>query len=345
LLPALACLFAAMRISTRHAGRLLLVMAIVAALESLFGLLQVGTLDVAAFDALRNDRAFGTATGTFANRNHFAAFLAMTLPVLLGLLVAGNRPGVKVNAMPPRVASEGRAQSVLLYAIAVMMLVCLFFTRSRAGIVTSVAALSVAAIILFFARRREHATSPARWAIVFVLGVVAIAVLLAFAIGTAPIESSLDPERLQRSVGSRIATYIGTTRALLEFMPFGSGLSTFASVYPRFQLEGGTQYAGTFMNAAHNDYLQAMLELGIAGAAAIALALIAYAKRMFALASRNDGRRFTLLQLAAGAGMLPMLLHSLVDFPLHIPANAIWFATLAGVLFHRSGDARETAGE
>ena len=343
LLPVLACFFAAMRISARQAGRLVLVMVIVAALESLFGLLQVGTLHVEVFDTLRNDRAFGTATGTFVNRSHFAALLAMMLPVMVGLLVIGDRRGLRIGASPHRAASESRAQSALLYAAAIMMLVCLLFTRSRAGIITSLVGLGFAAIILFRARRAHGETSPTRWAIVFVLGLIVIAALLALAIGVTPIVSSLEPERLQMSAGTRLATYIGTIRAALEFLPFGSGLSTFASVYPRFQLEGGREYAGTFMNAAHNDYLQAFMELGLAGGAAVALLLLAYVIRMAQLASRERGRRFTLLQLAAGAGMLPMMLHSLFDFPLHIPANAIWFAVLAGVLFHRSGDSDDTS--
>ena len=55
---------------------------------------------------------------------------------------------------------------------------------------------------------------------------------------------------------------------------------------------------------------------------------------MIQLLRREGGRSFTLLQLAAGVGLLPPILHSLVDFSLHIPADAMWFATLAGVMLH-----------
>jgi hypothetical protein len=55
----------------------------------------------------------------------------------------------------------------------------------------------------------------------------------------------------------------------------------------------------------------------------------------------EGGRSFTLLQLGAGLGLLPMILHSLFDFALHIPADAMWFATLAGVLFHKGVGPRE----
>jgi hypothetical protein len=49
----------------------------------------------------------------------------------------------------------------------------------------------------------------------------------------------------------------------------------------------------------------------------------------------ETARSFTLLQLAAALAMVPMMLHSLFDFALHMPANAMWFAALGGVMFHR----------
>ena len=64
---------------------------------------------------------------------------------------------------------------------------------------------------------------------------------------------------------------------------------------------------------------------------------------MIGLLRAEGGRSFTLLQLAAGLGMLPMILHSLFDFALHMPSNAMWFATLAGVMFHQGVGAREHA--
>ena len=72
------------------------------------------------------------------------------------------------------------------------------------------------------------------------------------------------------------------------------------------------------------------------------LLLVAYVVRMFELLLAEGGRSFTLLQLAAGLGMLPMMLHSVFDFALHMPSNAMWFAALAGVMFHESVGPRRT---
>ena len=67
-------------------------MAVFTGVEGLLGLLQVGAGGDSIF-YLRNDQAFGTATGTFVNRDHFAAMLAMMLPVIVGLLVFDIRHG------------------------------------------------------------------------------------------------------------------------------------------------------------------------------------------------------------------------------------------------------------
>jgi hypothetical protein len=87
------------------------------------------------------------------------------------------------------------------------------------------------------------------------------------------------------------------------------------------------------------------MELGVVAPVVVALFFAAYAMRMFALLRAEGGRSFTLLQLGAGLGMLPMMLHSVFDFALHMPANAMWFATLAGVTFHRMVGPREGVHE
>jgi O-antigen ligase len=133
-----------------------------------------------------------------------------------------------------------------------------------------------------------------------------------------------------RAADTRFKVYAATLRASIEFLPFGSGLSTFGDVFLRFQ-EG----IGAYMDYAHNDYLQAFMELGFVAPVVVALLIAAYVMRMWELLRAEGGRSFTLLQLGAGLGMLPMILHSVFDFALHMPANAMWFATLAGIMFHK----------
>ena len=337
LLPPLACLLGALRFSPTHVARLLLLMAIFVGAEALLGLLQVAPASRGLLYFGNEEPGQYVAIGTFINKNHLAAMLAMTLPVIVGLLVYSMRPGRHRRRRPMKsVASEAVAQRMLLFAAAVMILVCLVFTRSRAGIASGLVGLMCSAIVLVRARAASVGTSRTRVASYIVIALVVISIIAALAIGMVPILNALEPGQIKEGADFRWGIYAATLRAAIEFLPFGSGLSTFADVFPQFQ-----GYLGGFIDYAHNDYLQAFLELGLVAPVIVALLFAAYATRMLELLRAEGGRSFTLLQLSAGLGMLPMILHSLFDFALHMPADAMWFATLAGVLFHKGVGPRE----
>ena len=329
LLPPLACLFATLRLTSEQVTRLLLAMVVFAGLEALLGLLQVGAGAESVF-YFRTERAVGTAVGTFANRNHFAGLLAMTLPVVVGLLSFNIRHERRRHRHKHRfnVNVNVFSQGALLFATAVLILLGLAFSRSRAGIATALIGLGCSSYLLVRAR------GGVRHAHVVVAAIVAVGILLALAIGVAPIIERLTAEQLELSAQDRLNIYMASVRAGLAFLPFGSGLSTFPSVFPQFQT---TALAG-FVNYAHNDYLQAFVEMGLVAAVGVGFGLVAYINRLGALVRLEVGRSFTIVQIAAGIGLLPMLVHSLFDFGLHIPAVAMWFGTLAGVLFHRGAE-------
>jgi O-antigen ligase len=163
-----------------------------------------------------------------------------------------------------------------------------------------------------------------------IVGAIVVAgLVLAALIGLAPILEKWEPDTLRLSGEGRLALYAATLRGAIEFLPLGSGLSTFASVFPRFQIEA----FGGYIDYAHNDFLQAFMELGLAAPVIVGLLLVVYASRMTELLRREPGRSFTVLQIAAGVGLLPMMLHSFFDFSLHMPANAM-VRDLGGVMLH-----------
>ena len=77
----------------------------------------------------------------------------------------------------------------------------------------------------------------------------------------------------------------------------------------------------------------------IRDSAIAALFAAAYLKRWVELVRAWHARTLQHLQLAAGLGMLAMLVHAAVDFNFHIPANALYFSFLAGVFFFAPGEA------
>jgi len=219
---------------------------------------------------------------------------------------------------------DALSQRIIVFLAAVLMMLALFFSGSRAGIATALAGLAFSSLVL--ARTRaglKHADLIVGALVIVGIGVAAL-------IGLSPLLGRITADQLGMSAESRIALFSATFRAALEFLPFGSGLSTFADVFPRYQMD----VFGGYIDHAHNDYLQLFMEVGLAAPVIVGLALAAYVMRMSDLLRRHSARSFIVLQIAAGAALLPMILHSMFDFAIHMPANAMWFATLAGVLFH-----------
>lgn len=340
MLPPLAAFLFARWMGREQAVRLILIMSIYVGIEALLGLLQVGSGGQSIF-YLRNDQAYGTATGTFVNRNHFAAMMAMMLPVIIGLLAFGIRQDRRRSKRGRsrnkgfQLNPENLPQRMLLFAAAIAILLCLIFTRSRGGIGSALVGLAFSAILL----ARARGSSP-RVANILVGALVLMAILLAAVIGLAPVLERVEPQELRLSAEDRFAIYVATLQAAIDFLPFGSGLNTFADVFLRYQVG----IAG-YLDFAHDDYLQFFMEFGLVAPVVVALLIVAYVARMTRLLTRHDGRSFTLLQIGAGVGLLPMMLHSLVDFSLHMPANAIWYATLVGLVFHPGVEVSERTGE
>jgi O-antigen ligase len=331
LLPPLACLLGVLRLSPAHVAQLLLLLTILAGAEGVLGLMQVGPSGGGMLYFGNEEPGQYVAIGTFVNRNHLAALLAMTLPLIVSLFVYGLRPGRHTHKRPlPVPPSEVIAKRTLLFASAVIILVCLLFTRSRAGIASSLVGLAGAAFVLARARAVRTRTSRRGVASYVVGGLVVVSIGVALAIGMGPLLRGLEPGQLQTSANFRWTIYAATLRGAIEFLPFGSGLSTYADVFPRFQVAD----VGGFIDYAHNDYLQAFMELGLVAPVVLALLIATWLARFIALLRDRVGRSFTLLQLGAALGMVPMMLHSVFDFALHMPANAMWFATLAGVMLH-----------
>ena len=121
-------------------------------------------------------------------------------------------------------------------------------------------------------------------------------------------------------------------RIFYDFPIFGTGLNTFRDIYPKYKsLEIASR-----INFAHNDYIQLLIETGIIGFILLLVPtylLIKYSlqKISFYISRRDYFAAY--IRLGALCGIIAMLIHSLVDFNLHIPAKAIYFSLLIGIIF------------
>jgi O-antigen ligase len=326
LIPCIATFLLVVSLARREVRRLAFVFICVAIAEGILGILQVGAGNESIL-RLGNPFGGGASTGTYINKNHFAALMAMALPVALAFWAMETLPSVDSHGERlrehPRHADAKLARRILWSLLIVLLLAALLFTRSRAGIGCGLAALGAASLGLVW----NAATLRLR---VVLIGMAGLALLLAAYVGLTPIVERFAPEDLALSYEGRMRIAAAAMRGGLDFLPFGSGLGTFADVFRRYQAEGLTG----FIDHAHNDYAELFLEMGVAGIAAVALFAAAYVARWGVIASRRLSRTLGYLQVASGLGVLALAAHGFFDFNFHIPANAIYFSFLAGVFFH-----------
>ena len=326
LIPCVAIFLLVQVLARRQVRALALVFVGVAVFEAVLGIVQVG-VGKDSILTLGNPFGGGAATGTYINKNHFAGLMAMALPVLLAFWAAETLPpldrqGQRIREHP-RHADAKLARRLLWSLLIVLALAALLFTWSRAGIGCGLAAFAAASLGLVW-------NAGALRVRVLLIAVAAAALLLAVYAGITPILDRFAPEALSLSYEGRMRIALGAVRGGLDFLPFGSGLGTFADVFRRYQVEGLTG----FIDHAHNDYAEVFLELGVAGIAAVVLLAIAYVSRWGVLAGGKLSRSLGYLQVSAGLGVLALAAHGVFDFNFHIPANAIYFAFLAGIFFY-----------
>jgi O-antigen ligase len=130
---------------------------------------------------------------------------------------------------------------------------------------------------------------------------------------------------LEVSSGKRASMRRDTWRIFLDHPFVGTGLGTLQIVYPPYE----TLYDGKIVNHTHNDYLEALAETGIAGGLCCAWFIgVLLAESLKRLRQLNNS--FTgVLQLSGLVACCGFLVHSLVDFNLHIPSNALLFFLMA----------------
>jgi O-antigen ligase len=125
----------------------------------------------------------------------------------------------------------------------------------------------------------------------------------------------------------RVAMDEDTWRIFLDHPWTGTGLGTLIAVYPRYE----SFYNGTIIDHAHNDFLELLADTGLIGGLCGAFFIgVLFRQRFvnFRIAIGGVERALIVGPLVACLGLL---LHSLVDFNLHIPSNALIFLLLAGM--------------
>lgn len=290
------------------------------------GLFQV-LLSVSQFASGRQSPLyFGLAAqgfvGSFANRNHLADFLAMLVPVWFYAWLRMQR---EAEGHGLRSRAVRRPMWLML---GFSFLVVILSTQSRGGILATAMVLLLSALLMGYVVKQKLA----RWQRWGLAGLFLVFVGLAVAlIDVQGLMNRIQSGRLQTDAEVRQAFTLATWEAARTFWPWGSGMGSFESVFPRFQ---PTLTPG-YVNHAHNDYPQLLMEMGAPALLLVGLLLILALRQVWLLTKAfRANKRFSSelgMRCFAGLGALALLLHSWVEFNMHIPALAITAGFLVGV--------------
>jgi len=272
-------------------------------LVSLFGVLQHLTFNGKLY-WFREMEYGGIPFGPYVNRNHFAGFVELILPLSLVPLVLG------------RVRRE-RWPVVGLFAI--IPIGALFLSASRGGIVSFGFELAVLALAII--QRRAKGKQLFAGATVLLLALMMVSWL-----GVDQVLQRFSSfQSLEVTAGKRASMRRDTWQIFLHHPFAGTGLSTLQIVYPPYE----SLYDGRIVNHTHNDYLEALAETGVLGGLCCAWFLGVLFRESLKRLRQLHNSFAGALQLCGLVACVGFLMHSLVDFNLHIPSNALLFFLMA----------------
>jgi len=246
-------------------------------------------------------------SSTYGNHNHLAGYLEMAIPLILGLFLAGFRPGILF---------------ILVY-LSFLLLTALVLTLSRGGWIASLLSLSFMALALLTSGHFKRKT----FLISLIGGSLALAlIVLASTPVVKRVRTAMEKEE-EASFHSRMVAWGGVVDMIGDYPLLGIGPGTFATVFTRYQPPGLSRH----FTMAHNDYLQFTSEVGLPLIVIFAWMVIVFYKRGF-YKLRYPSRLVRGTTLGAMSGITAILVHSFGDFNLHISANALLFTVLVALV-------------
>jgi len=251
----------------------------------------------------------GKGVGFFANVNHMATLLVIAIPFLAALVAAARKAGMQRYSAIVAIAA----------GLGILIVVGLALNGSLAGWGLALAALAASALVILPPGNRLRPWMVGVAALLFIGAVMALQ--------TTAIDSGRIGEHAATSSQSRGDIFATTSRAAADFMPFGSGLGSFRSVYPLY--ERPQQVTPEYVVHAHNDYAELALELGLPGILLILLFLAWWAAAVWRAWRTAESGPFA---RAAAIASAAVLVHSIVDFPLRTAAIAACFGMCLALL-------------
>jgi O-antigen ligase len=269
-------------------------------LVALFGIIQHFTSNGKIY-WFRELPLGGDLFGPYVNRNDFAGFVELTVPLGFSLMIFRGL---------------GRELFPLATLLTIVPVSALVLSGSRGGMVSFAFEIGVLALL---ARSRRSKEGP-QMAAVGMVTLAALAMIAWIGAGKA-IERFSNLPQNDITMSRRLSMVRGAGGIIRDHPLLGSGLGTLVVAYPRYE----TAYDGKVVEHVHNDYVELLADGGIAGGICGLAFLILLYRRARESFEAEQGHFSRALHAGAIIALSGLLLHSLVDFNLHIPSNALLF--------------------
>lgn len=269
----------------------------------------------------------GRFFATYVNGNHYAALIGMVFPLLVICLLL-NMPHAGYGGLRSRLTDiftdSELNLAILLGLVPIIAAVSVFFSLSRSGVFCLFVS-SLILLILLVGREQLRGRM-----LIFLSILVAAVGLLAF-FGWDPLL-----ERFARTFNddgqliTQRTTYWLDSINLFRSAPFsGSGAGTFIDTYPTWQTAITN---GKVVDHAHNDYIEMLTDLGLIGVSLVVWFWSQFLLSVLPAWKKRRNRTSRLICAGAFVGLCSIMLHSVTDFNLVIPANGLYFFLLFALL-------------
>ena len=330
LLIAVICVFVVVLNCIRRVSQIRRLLGSIAIIGGAFAVLALaqdamGTNDILFFVPMPTNAP--ARSGPFVNHSHFGQFMNLSIGAAAALLlVLINQHFRRDNYSPREVAEKLRSRSMRpAWALLIMIVLsagAILFSLSRGAMLSAAVAGFVAGAVLV--------TRPgARWRGWILVG-IGLCVVVVFLLDSNRVLARMT-ESSERAEGGRIEILRSLRHAWLDFPILGTGLGTFAVVFPRYDRSN----LPVFASHAENEYAQLMTETGAVG---VFLAMVFLGVVIGATIRAVSGRMSPASSASIGLlyGLIAILVHSLTDFGQHIPAVAGLTAVTCALLLNLS---------
>ena len=293
--------------------------------------------------AMWNGRIFGFWTpleggspfGPYVNRNHFAGWMLMALPLAIGYLCGTLAHGRRRRDAGWRgrllwLSSPDAADTMAAAFAVALMALSLLLSMSRSGMIGLLVALVLSGWLIV--RRRTDGSGRA-----IVAGYLLFVALAAGAWTGFDRIAARFADKESTGLDGRLGIWTDTLHVVEKFPVVGIGLNTYGTATLFYQ----TVILDKHFDAAHNDYLQLLVEGGLLVCLPAALVIVAFTRTVRRrLAESSPERRGYWIRVGAVTGIAAIALQEAIDFSLQIPGNAVLFTVLIAIAVRTSTSTR-----